>query len=386
MSLAESQYAYAEHADTITTIDENGYFMINSLYVENFRCFKSLELQSLKRINVIVGKNASGKTALLEVLRAGLSGIPAILPWLNATRSIPFALPQNPVNEQFQALFVDFFHNFDIKNPITIRVEDSNGHNASVRIFFDSSRAVTVQPTLGFRPQGGPASPPPNTLIPLVFERSNFQAEKNTLVATINPAGQLFLEPGKEMGVVAGFFGSTYMGVSPENAFWLSNLSVEKRSNEVIDALHRHFPFIRAVTSEITAGGMGAVYAELDGLPRKIPLALVSGGISRMFTLILSMLTFRGGAVFVDEVENGIYYDQYPLMWRTLTDLAEQHKTQLFVTTHSNECLHAIIDSMKGHEENFTLLHVERNDKGPHINLVEGQFMEAAIEQDFELR
>lgn len=387
MSLDKNQYAGAECGDTFTATVESEYLMINSLHVENFRCFKLLDLHGLKRINVIVGKNASGKTALLEVLKAGLSGVPGILPWLNGTRSIAFAIPQNPVNEQFEALFVDFFHNFDAKTPIVIRVEDSNGNNAALRIFFDSSRAVTIQPTLGFRPQGGSTSAPaPNTLVPLAFERSNFQAEKSTLVATINAAGQLFMEPGKEMGVVSGFFGSTYLGVPPENAVWLSNLSVERRSSEVVEAIRRHFPFIRSVTSEITAGGMGAVYAEVDGLSRKIPLSLVSGGISRMFTLILSMLTYRGGTVFVDEVENGIYYDQYPSMWRTLTDLAEQHKTQLFVTTHSNECLHSMIDSMKGHEENFALLHTERDDKGHHINLVEGQFVQAAIEQDFELR
>jgi DNA replication and repair protein RecF len=40
--------------------------MIESLEVTNFRGFERLELHGLRRINVIVGENSSGKTAFLE--------------------------------------------------------------------------------------------------------------------------------------------------------------------------------------------------------------------------------------------------------------------------------------------------------------------------------
>lgn len=39
------------------------YFKIN-----NFRCFEKLELPELERVNLIVGKNNVGKTALLEAI------------------------------------------------------------------------------------------------------------------------------------------------------------------------------------------------------------------------------------------------------------------------------------------------------------------------------
>jgi hypothetical protein len=42
--------------------------MINELTLENFRGFRSLELKGLKRVNLIVGHNNSGKTSLLEGL------------------------------------------------------------------------------------------------------------------------------------------------------------------------------------------------------------------------------------------------------------------------------------------------------------------------------
>jgi AAA15 family ATPase/GTPase len=40
--------------------------MIEELVLENFRGFRSLDLRSLKPVNLIVGHNNAGKTSLLE--------------------------------------------------------------------------------------------------------------------------------------------------------------------------------------------------------------------------------------------------------------------------------------------------------------------------------
>ncbi len=63
--------------------------MIDRLIVENFRCFEHLELDGLSRINVVVGENASGKTALLESLFFAAAGNPEILARLRVFRGIP---------------------------------------------------------------------------------------------------------------------------------------------------------------------------------------------------------------------------------------------------------------------------------------------------------
>jgi len=43
--------------------------MLSSLKIKDFRCFQNFELQNLGRINLIVGKNNSGKTSILEFIR-----------------------------------------------------------------------------------------------------------------------------------------------------------------------------------------------------------------------------------------------------------------------------------------------------------------------------
>jgi len=42
--------------------------MYQSFHVKNFRCFDDLQLNDLARVNLIAGKNNTGKTSLLEAL------------------------------------------------------------------------------------------------------------------------------------------------------------------------------------------------------------------------------------------------------------------------------------------------------------------------------
>jgi len=364
--------------------------MIKSISVENFRCFKKLEASDLRRVNVLVGKNAAGKTAFIEAIKLGLEATPGVLFWLNTMvrASQTFLLP-NASNDQFQAVFIDFFHDFNPEATISIRTTDFAGRVATLQVHFDPSATVTTQPAIGFKAAefaGGVAAP--LTIVPIAFERKDFQGLAAKLFATVDQSGQLQMQPGRPMGLVSALFPNTHFGNANENAAWLSKLSVEKRSDEVIEALQRHFPFIRGITSEAALGipGSATVFADVRTLPRKIPLSLVSSGISKLFTLMLAIVTFKGGVVLIDEVENGIYHDQYPLVWKTLFDLATHHKTQLFISTHSLECLREMVPVMDANENEFRLLRLTKDNGESSAEQVKGKFLESALEQNFEVR
>jgi AAA15 family ATPase/GTPase len=42
--------------------------MFEHFVIKNFRCFSGLHLKQLQRVNLIAGKNNTGKTALLEAI------------------------------------------------------------------------------------------------------------------------------------------------------------------------------------------------------------------------------------------------------------------------------------------------------------------------------
>ena len=42
--------------------------MLRDLTVQNYRCFENFHIDGLERVNLLVGKNNSGKTSLLEAI------------------------------------------------------------------------------------------------------------------------------------------------------------------------------------------------------------------------------------------------------------------------------------------------------------------------------
>ena len=58
--------------------------ILQSIKVTNFRCFKDLELSLDKRLNVFIGGNGSGKSALLDAIALSLGPVLSHLPDLNA--------------------------------------------------------------------------------------------------------------------------------------------------------------------------------------------------------------------------------------------------------------------------------------------------------------
>ena len=367
-----------------TYLSQGEYLMIEQLHIENFRCFKSADVGELRPINIIVGNNASGKTAFLESIKLGLDAFPNLLPWFNQLRSIPSAYPGNPSQEQFQSLFLDLFHQFDSETDVVTSIKDSKNRTATLRLHFDPSRATTIQLPLGFQPPTPQSLP--TTIVPLAFDRVDFDGRSDTLLATLTPQGGPHFDQGKPMGIVSGLIGSAHFGIPFENATWLSQLRIEKHDDEIIQAIKRHFPLISNVSVESPLPGMAAVYVDLATVSRKLPLSIVSGGISRLFTLMLAIVAFKEGVVLVDEIENGIFYERYPLMWKTLADLVKHHKTQLFVSTHSGECLKAALPVIKKSPDDFSMLRVRRENGHSIIERFGGEQVAAALEKDGELR
>src|SRR5271156_6785535 len=119
------------------------YRMIEELTVENFRCFQKLKLEKLRRINLIVGRNAVGKTALLEALRMGAGANPQIAIWLNQVRGIQPAFVPSMTREQFESLWNYFFFRMDNSLHIKLSSRDSDQSEKTVEIFYDPSQAVT---------------------------------------------------------------------------------------------------------------------------------------------------------------------------------------------------------------------------------------------------
>jgi len=90
--------------------------------------------------------------------------------------------------------------------------------------------------------------------------------------------------------------------------------------------------------------------------------------------------------VLIDEIENGIYYTHLTAIWRALLSLAQENETQLFVSTHSRECLEALLEATGGEVRSLEIWRTERNAGKHSVRRFGGKDFRAGIEGGEEVR
>src|SRR2546425_6620026 len=113
--------------------------MISRIEIENFRCFRKQSTERLGRINLVVGKNASGKTALLEAIFLASIERPDMALRFKANRGIGERVQVEGRKEAFEDLWKDMFFRFDQKKVIRVSLSDSAQKTRTVVVQYASA-------------------------------------------------------------------------------------------------------------------------------------------------------------------------------------------------------------------------------------------------------
>ena len=60
--------------------------------------------------------------------------------------------------------------------------------------------------------------------------------------------------------------------------------------------------------------------------------------------ILLAMSEARGKTLLLDQIENGLHYTAFDLLWKHLFYLAKLWKGQIIATTHSRDCIHGFAE------------------------------------------
>jgi hypothetical protein len=324
----------------------------------------------------------------LEAVRLALGGTPNVLWAMNPSRGFFGGVPQPLTRDVFESLWNPYFFNFDASQPIFTDCCDSENRHATVRIFYDVKRFVTAIPSQPPQSQPPPPVAPSAFIPPLAFERTSFSGESSTLYASVQPQGALNFDGGLELGPVTEFFPSSAWNFNPLGpAQMFSQLSLQRREKAIVDAVKEEFePSLESLVVLAPVGGQAGIYAGLSYLKEKLPIGYLSTGISRFISMLSAVLIRGNGVVLIDEIENGLSYRIFPSLWKYLLKFATENNTQIFASTHSLECVRALVPAIEGQEGDFTLLRAERVNGSSGVTLVPGKFLEAAIDQGVEVR
>ncbi len=363
--------------------------MISTVRFRNFRGFHDLTLDGLRRLNLIVGNNGSGKTALMEGLYLGAAASPQIALTLRQFRG--FAPPQGPMAVPSLAiLWEDLFRNYEIAPGVEI---DLLGNEANkmpfqryLRIYSAQNAAITVPFPTPAEPQlpGTPNASFSNISFEWRSKRGDEAETKAVITPQITPAGLLMGQAAG--GIAGGILPARWPFSADLAAANFTDLVKKGKKRNFIDAMKKLFPDLL----EMDAGHehrQGVLLVHLKKFDRPIPAFLFSDGFGRISEILLLIAQASGGFVLIDEIENGLYFERYGDVLRAIDKFSEDFGTQIFFTTHSDTILDAFHEHVADKTEDFSIIRCFREESGgTNARIISGERAERALQSGIELR
>jgi hypothetical protein len=352
--------------------------MIESAEIQNFRGFKETELKGLSRVNVVVGDNGVGKTALLEGLFLASAFHPEVAARFRLWRGADNPAPTGTAQELYDGIFLDLFHNMSKNSVPFVSLNGNAGDSRSVRFHYDD-----VEPTvLPFDAQ--PRHPAFTGYTPITFEWKDADGHLTTFTPRIQPTG-LEIGPRAPLTRDPSFIAARAPFPTSQNARWFSEFSKRGQEKTFIEALQAQFDYVESLSVEVDMGNP-VLFVKMPWLETKMPIYLASDGLNKLMTLFLHIAHSQGTAMLVDEIENGIHHTRHGRLWEQLISFGNYYDTQVFAATHSWEYLEAGLPVLEKFESDFTLIQVSQHDGISNAFVVSGRDAAAAIRNGIDVR
>lgn len=359
--------------------------------IDNFRGFKNLTLNSLKRVNLISGKNNVGKTSLLEAFFIHCGAFnPDLILRVNAFRGIQPKLID--VNKWADVLYSSDFYNFELNKEIKLEGAFDIGESRTVFIRLvkkprDISKISNTPPgvmsqTLDSNSKKISSSTQSITILEMETHHGN-----NIDISYIQPEpdGLRIIPPPPLPPFPAIFLASRVLIPLEEEEERFSNLKIVGKDVLLINALKIIEPKLVSL-SLIKSGGISVIHAD-TGEKRLFPLPLMGEGMTRIASLILAIGNAENGVILIDEVENGLHHTILRDFWKVIYKASCEFNTQIIATTHSRECINAAHEAFKEIAKNeFQYYRLDKVDGIIQPFIYDSETLEAALDINIEMR
>jgi hypothetical protein len=357
--------------------------MLRSVTITGYRGFKHFEMHGLGRVNLLVGKNNSGKSSVLEAIGLLASrGDPTVLGTICEIRGERVELSEVPGSRSH----IDVAHLFLGHEPqigshisisgegvgtsqvVSIRLDELNRNQ--LRLFpldrfgnsteADEGLAIVVEAQPGERTMAFPTSS--RTAISDVLIRRSTRTDSEIAVVRYISTG--FVTYGELAGKWA-------------------DISLTDAEERVVSAL-------RSLDSRIEKIALNAAPSygyrdrarsgfkvKLRGISTPIPIGSLGDGAWRMLALSVSLAHPTTKVLLVDEIDTGLHHSAMVDMWRMVTETAKALNVQVFATTHSRDCVDALASVCTKDGTDISLQRIEAGTERS-VSYNEGEIIAAA--------
>ena len=380
--------------------------MFNSLTIKNFRSLEDFQVNKLGRVNLIVGKNNSGKSSVLEALRiyAGNAnqellekiaqghdekhfldknvneGIDASLPYEDLFTGRKFPVDEKPIVigeiEDDNALRI--YHVYKVEKDYIATDEEGNKETIKRPVSMTHLELTEFSKVLG---EG------------LLIKKKGNATSIDFNV--ISPDFRRFATLGNPLP--CSFIPTQLIAMNDLAQDWdaIALTEAEETVKTAMKIILPDFDDITFVNDSTYAEGKTirrVAKVKIKGISRPVSLNSLGDGMLRILQLALKIFPAKGGFLLIDEFENGLHYSVQEKVWHLLFELSSKLDIQIFATTHSWDCIESFAKVAKKNNDIEGILFrvgqsVRTSDAGRVISTVfDGEQLYTITQSDVEVR
>jgi AAA15 family ATPase/GTPase len=381
---------------TKTSQDKKDELLLDSLEIKGYRCFEHLTIEKLGRVNLIVGKNNVGKTALLEAL------------WIYARRGnirtlidLLFSRDEVPI----------YYENFSSSQAGNIRFQKEDLMSESGNLFYgrpslnanskefifisSHNSSLSINTTRIIDKDGKPTNDfsvfeqiwrvRPTGLI-IISELNEDGEEKRAEFYSFENLQSFMLEPPPEP-LPSSLVKSNVLENLALVRIWDEALrnGLEEKAVHFLKIIEPQIKFINFVgTSENT--GIRYPIASSGESSKRVTLKSYGEGMARLLSISLNLVKCRNGILLIDEIESGLHYSVLPDVWKLIFKTAKDLNVQVFATTHSKDCIEAFAQAAYDSPEDGMLIRLERQSERIVAKTIQEERLVDAVNFNVEVR
>jgi AAA15 family ATPase/GTPase len=327
--------ALADFYRTVVTMTKH----LDSLKIQNFRMLEDFEVEKLGQINLIVGKNNSGKSTVLEALRIYAGNADRhLLEEIAKSHDELYFLKDEDIQPFTTGVIRPFFSFFSRNNTIGYKFLIGNKNKTLsfqymqyLELIDEKVKIEKNNQFLGFLDDG---------LNEIYLIRKN---KYERLEHIRNNKIPININTESAPPIPASAISTQLADLKVLSTKWDSIVFTDFEPT-VIEALRIIEPTIQGIAfvqdkNKVT--GERTAIVRLQGQAQPVPLKSLGDGMQRILQIALNIYQAKDGFLLIDEFENGLHYSVQEKVWGLIFEMAKRLNIQVFATTHSWDCIEA---------------------------------------------
>ena len=308
----------------------------SEILVQKYKLLRDVKIKNLNRINLFAGENNAGKSTLLEAIYV-----------LTTQNDVEMFADMQRRRGKFANEMPALWLNQQVEKEVIVSGVFF-GRKANVRIFKEEEEEDFNKASY----------------LTTLFIEADYDREdtKSHLRLFTNQVSQSFGASPTNLCRIS--YSSPFSIHNSDDLFSAHERTVkEKAMSEIIGFINQQVDGGVEKIEIVVENELARFRVTHRDLGEAVDLTQFGDGIQRIFNIALQFAACKNGILLIDEIENAIHHSLFIEFVNLIFLLSEQFNVQVFITSHSKECIDAFFEDEQ-HGEHLSAYRLVRGENG----------------------